>query len=336
MWKITILSKPRLKSKLKDEDHTKTNTRVFNQSKFSGLENHIHNCYANPLFQLLRFTPILRNFALAHVAQTCLREDCLLCETGFLFDMLEKANGQNCHATNLLKTLSLLLGSSSLDEDHFTPEESLASKIQDLTKFILERITFDAQTLSEASNENPEYVVEVDENIVSFNCHHGRYSHPRRPSIACVHTLLYPSRQSHPRNTRGPVPLFSSILKASIQGQQQRKGWCRRCGARLIDFTWRQVQDVPPVLMLKTQSQHLNTQEYWARPGWLPKEIGIVVDQGQFHCFEGHDLEHLLRRGAYHVEVFELVGAVASISGAEHEKSHLVSIINGSIIIMST
>ena len=27
---------------------------------------------------------------------------------GFLFDMLEKARGQNCQATNLLKTLSSL------------------------------------------------------------------------------------------------------------------------------------------------------------------------------------------------------------------------------------
>jgi PAB-dependent poly(A)-specific ribonuclease subunit 2 len=31
---------------------------------------------------------------------------CLLCEMGFLFDMLEKAEGSICQATNLLKTFS--------------------------------------------------------------------------------------------------------------------------------------------------------------------------------------------------------------------------------------
>ena len=32
----------------------------------------------------------------------------MLCEMGFLFDMLEKADGQSCQATNFLKTYSML------------------------------------------------------------------------------------------------------------------------------------------------------------------------------------------------------------------------------------
>ena len=46
----------------------------------------------------------MRNLALYHAASSCLYQGCMLCEMGFLFDMLEKANGQNCQATNLLKT----------------------------------------------------------------------------------------------------------------------------------------------------------------------------------------------------------------------------------------
>lgn len=33
-------------------------------------------------------------------------ESCLLCELGYLIDMMEKAVGQNCQATNFLKTFS--------------------------------------------------------------------------------------------------------------------------------------------------------------------------------------------------------------------------------------
>lgn len=54
----------------------------------------------------MRFTPLVRNLALQHTATNCINDSCLLCEMGFLFDMLEKAEGTACQATNLLKTFS--------------------------------------------------------------------------------------------------------------------------------------------------------------------------------------------------------------------------------------
>lgn len=81
-------------------------SRFYNKTPYSGLEIHISNSYANPLLQVLHFTPLIRNLALQHTATACVREECLLCELGFLFDMLEKAEGSICQATNLLKTFS--------------------------------------------------------------------------------------------------------------------------------------------------------------------------------------------------------------------------------------
>lgn len=83
-------------------------SRFYNKTKFSGLETHIANSYMNPLLQMYKFTPLLRNLALQHTATACTKEDCMLCQMGFLFDMLDKANGQNCQATNFLKTFSSL------------------------------------------------------------------------------------------------------------------------------------------------------------------------------------------------------------------------------------
>ncbi|KAM0591258.1 hypothetical protein ACHAPN_007399 [Verticillium nonalfalfae] len=78
----------------------------YNRTAYSGLEIHIANSYANALLQVMHFTPLIRNLALQHTATACIVETCLLCELGFLFDMLEKAEGSICQATNLLKALS--------------------------------------------------------------------------------------------------------------------------------------------------------------------------------------------------------------------------------------
>lgn len=78
----------------------------YNKTRYSGLETHISNSYANSLLQIMHFTPLIRNLALQHAATACVGEICLLCELGFLFDMLQKADGSICQATNLLKALS--------------------------------------------------------------------------------------------------------------------------------------------------------------------------------------------------------------------------------------
>ena len=92
----------------------------YNKTKYSGLETHITNSYLNPLLQMFKFTPLFRNLALHHAASSCFMENCLLCELGFLFDMLEKAEGEKCHATNFLKAFS------SIGEGDFLTESSVA------------------------------------------------------------------------------------------------------------------------------------------------------------------------------------------------------------------
>lgn len=78
----------------------------YNKTAYAGLQNHIVHCYANALLQVMFFTPALRNIALHHTASRCFDETCLLCELGFLFDMLSKAGAAPCHASNLLKVVS--------------------------------------------------------------------------------------------------------------------------------------------------------------------------------------------------------------------------------------
>jgi PAB-dependent poly(A)-specific ribonuclease subunit 2 len=81
--------------------------------------------------------------------------------------------------------------------------------------------------------------------------------------------------------------------------------------------------------MLNAAITSPEAKQFWSTPGWLPEEIGVIVDQGQFFCFQGEDLKLHLQRGYHSMMVYSLVGLVADIDSGQHQKSHLVSLVNG-------
>lgn len=142
-----------------------------------------------------------------------------------------------------------------------------------------------------------------------------------------VNELVYPAKHVM-KNTRIPRPTFSQILKASVERQDQTRGWCTKCNRYQQMVQRKTIQSVPGVLMLNAAIQSHEAKLLWAIPNWLPQEIGIIVDQGQFYCFEGQDLKLHLQRGVFDIMVYELVGVVADINSGEHQKPHLVATIN--------
>jgi PAB-dependent poly(A)-specific ribonuclease subunit 2 len=81
--------------------------------------------------------------------------------------------------------------------------------------------------------------------------------------------------------------------------------------------------------MLNASITTADAKQYWATPGWLPEEIGVIVDQGQFFCYQGEDLKLHLQRGIHNITVYSLIGLAADIDSGQHQKSHLVSLVNG-------
>ena len=150
----------------------------YNKTSYTGLDNLLPNSYCNPILQLLYFVPSIRASMLSHL---CERENCLTCELGFLFHMLDNNKGATAEPRNFLRALRQLpevgglglldmtenstgssSGSSSSklvgmadDDDLF-----LASKIQDFWRFLLEQLhkeerespTFQ-QTLADKQNQ---------------------------------------------------------------------------------------------------------------------------------------------------------------------------------------
>ncbi|CCT69952.1 related to PAN2-component of Pab1p-stimulated poly(A) ribonuclease [Fusarium fujikuroi IMI 58289] len=235
----------------------------YNNTRYSGLETHISNSYANSLLQIMHFTPVIRNLALQHAATSCVSEICLLCELGFLFDMLQKAEGSICQATNLLKTLSNHPQAGPLGLLEEDPHgSSLNVMLQGLTRFLLDKIVHDYRTINPSSTAMDQVLAtSATTSIRCINCR----SEYTRPGSTYVNDLLYPSPDQ-----------------------------------RLL----------------------------WSTPGWLPEEIGIIVEQGQFFCYEGEDLKLHLQRGIHNITVYSLTGMAINIESGQTQKSHLVSMVN--------
>ncbi|UKZ87036.1 poly(A)-specific ribonuclease [Trichoderma asperellum] len=298
----------------------------YNTTRYSGLEIHISNSYANSLLQIMHFTSLIRNLALQHAATACVSEVCLLCELGFLFDMLQKAEGSICQATNMLKTLSSHPQAAPLgllEED--THGSSLNVMLQGLTRFLLERIAGDYKSMAPASPLMDQVLAtKATSSIRCMNCR----SEYTRPGSTYVNDLLYPPLKAPGRNNKIPRTTFSQILKSSVERETTSKGWCGRCQRYQTIATRKTIHSVPDVLMLNTAITSSDHRMLWSTPGWLPEEIGIIVEQGQFFCYEGEDLKLHLQRGIHNITVYSLIGMAINIESGQTQKPHLVAMVN--------
>ncbi|KAF2717991.1 hypothetical protein K431DRAFT_333256 [Polychaeton citri CBS 116435] len=300
--------------------------RYYNKTNYSGLETHIVNSYANPLLQLLRFTPVARNLALHHTALDCQIDHCLLCELGFLVDMLEKAGGQNCQATNFLKSLSKQPTAAALGIlEENTINTPLTVMIQSLNRFLLNEI--DGSRTSSLTSKGKLQPVFGTRGVALSRCSHCHYEVSQEKSWH-THDLAYPAKQPKHMHPRGAKHTFSQILKASIERDETQRGWCMRCQGYKAIKSRRLVANLPTALTLNTCIFSPESKQLWAGRGFLPKEIGLIVNNGQIFCYEGQDLQFHLQRRTFPVTVYELVGVVADVTSGESQKSHLVSTIS--------
>lgn len=131
------------------------------------------------------------------------------------------------------------------------------------------------------------------------------------------------------RNGKPPPVTFSQVLKNSVERETTSKGWCSRCQRYQTIATRKSIHSIPVVLMLNTAITNPEHRMLWSTPGWLPEEIGIIVDRGQFYCYEGEDLKLHLQRGMHEIAVYSLIGTAVNIESGQAEKPHLVAMING-------
>ncbi|KAK4199754.1 putative PAB-dependent poly(A)-specific ribonuclease subunit PAN2 [Triangularia verruculosa] len=331
----------------------------FNKTKYAGLENQIPNSYANSLLQVMNYTPLIRNMALQHVATSCVKDLCLLCELGFVFDMLQKAEGLTCHATNLFKTITGRSESQPLDlleEDHHSHRVSTATggaqtgplphaRVQNLCRFLMDQTKTEYQSIQPISTALERQLLKLPDPpspeeltskllttsaVVNINCTNCRTETTRTGAVQVI-DLIYPPPRPAIRNARAPRTTFSQVLKMGVEKEVGTKGWCGNCKRYQTLQLRKTIQSVPAVLTINTAMATHGQQEnrkLWATPGWLPEEIGVIVSGGQFFCYEGEDLRVHLQRGAHDITVYSLMGMVVNIEHPPPQKPHLVAMVN--------
>ncbi|RMZ91505.1 hypothetical protein DV736_g1228, partial [Chaetothyriales sp. CBS 134916] len=300
--------------------------QYFNKTQYSGLETHIANSFINSLLQLYKFVPLIRNCAIQHAATSCVTGNCLLCEFGFLFDMLEKAEGQNCQATNLLRAfgasreaanLNLFEASAALNG------VSLSNTIQSVNRFFLNQMAHDYMSMTSTTDGvDGILATKAVEVIRCIYCN----NETTKNASTYVHDLQYP--QIDPKHYRPNMVRFSAVLKSSIERETRNRAWCNRCRKYQPLAMCKSIHQLPLVLMLNTSLVNPSARAFWEQSGWLPSEIGLIARDRGLYCFEGSDLALHVRNNSRNLAVYELVGFVAEIDIDDREQPHLVGMAN--------
>jgi PAB-dependent poly(A)-specific ribonuclease subunit 2 len=220
---------------------------------------------------------------------------------------------------------------------------SLATMSQGLSRFLFDKINTEYRSIPPVSTAleqsifnlpNPptpdELVTKVlaTSAVITIKCTNCR-SETTRPGTSYVNDLIYPTTKPQVRGGRAPKTTFSQLLKMGVERETASKGWCNRC-QRYQNLQMRKtIHNIPAVLAVNTAITTAEHRRLWATPGWLPEEIGVIVDQGQFFCFEGEDLKLHLQRGIHNITVYSLIGMVVNIESNTPQKTHLVSLVNG-------
>ena len=217
----------------------------------------------------------------------CADDDCLLCEAGFLFRMLEDAHGTHCQATQLLRVLTrspqaALLG--LLDESN-APYSHMA---QTLNHFFLECASQHAlRTSTSAALDRaflPLCVNPCAWSLLQYSTCHACGHTTARSQLAHVVDLLYPT---------GAAPHtydFATLLSASMLRETFFKSTCRQCYTRFAPHnTWRSAASthaLPAVLCVNTCIDGAEQFHHWEPTdhGFVPLRLAMDVEHGFVHA----------------------------------------------------
>ncbi|ORZ18884.1 ubiquitin carboxyl-terminal hydrolase-domain-containing protein [Absidia repens] len=275
----------------------------YNRTLYGGLETNIRNSYCNSLLQVLYFILPLRQIAKCHIGTSCEKENCLLCELGFLFRMLEDSKGQNCQATNFLKAFSTIPQAGALGL--FEPETptrniSYSMLIQNFVRFILEQlhqeantpgsnpvilktlqksavvddsVTADTTSETQSSSTTTATTTTQDTNANTPSTMQQLFGLQTLTQSKCGSCNNEMSRITYPFAVDLLYPkkqkkrTFTSLLKTSMYRENQTKAWCSNCQKYQSTTTKKIIQGLPSVLLINSGAYSSEEAAIWRQNG---------------------------------------------------------------------
>jgi PAB-dependent poly(A)-specific ribonuclease subunit 2 len=215
--------------------------------------------------------------------------------------------------------------------------------VQNLARFLLDRVSQEYKSIPPASTALEAELFSINQPANHHDLAHKVLATSAMASIRCtscknestrmgtnnVIDLMYPPPPKPVRGGKAARVTFSQALKMGIERETNSKGWCKTCN-RYHQLQMRKtLQSIPAVMAINTVITSLEHRRLWSTTGWLPEEIGVIMEAGQFFCFEGRDLELHLQRGIHKIAVYSLIGMVVSVESPPPQKPHLVATVNG-------
>ncbi|KZS98990.1 cysteine proteinase [Sistotremastrum niveocremeum HHB9708] len=247
----------------------------YNKTSHSGLETHILNSYTNAIVQALHYTIPIRTLAKSHTATNCQRENCLLCELGFVTRMLEDASGTNCQTSNFCKTISAIPQAAAMglvDYGRETVDTDYASMIQMFNRFILEQISVEGNSFPHNPPTMQESLrtplaapitqllgIDAKSIIICGSCGARR----EKESMTHVIDLIYP-RKTAGREVFEPMDL-AQLLRNSLIRDTTYKATCQTC-KQLTTFRSRRnvtCKELPPILSINASAYNEDNLKFW-------------------------------------------------------------------------
>jgi PAB-dependent poly(A)-specific ribonuclease subunit 2 len=328
----------------------------YNQTKYSGLETHIQNSYANAYLQALHYLVPFRNLAKSHIVEMglsgqmkrgCQKDNCLLCQAGFLFQMLEDAQGANCQATNFLRAFGASDRAGSLGlmdkDDSPSADVSYSNLIQTFNRFMLDVVAFEVEAAAEVEKQKrdsnqqaaaTEIVSKLFCNTVSTKHTCATCSHTTtRNSASLVVDLIYPRKALS--NEREIPSDFATVFKASLVRETQTKATCRSCHTPMTIIRSKRMlpttQELPQALSINCAVNTGEQLRCWmdganSSRSYLPPMISINVQGDDVTIRELRQEGEQERESKRGSAIYTLRSMVVQVQ-ADQDIPHLVAIV---------
>jgi len=196
-----------------------------NSTPFAGLEASVPNSFANPVLQCLYFQRELRTVLVEYCSDD---PNCLATEAGFLFHMLDQAQGvksrnKKCEARNLLRTFRLAPDAQALgllEPTQLEPDQRACAFV----RFMLEQFS--------RSDTSLKSLVSATFGVKFMHCDRWLsqgLEDSHRKSVSLALDIHYPNELSKAVLHDGVVPnlTFCDLLRSTLSQSKRTKLWCK-------------------------------------------------------------------------------------------------------------